>query len=358
LELKNIRSYESLSVEFDPGTNVLYGDNAQGKTNVLEAIYLCGTSKSYRGSRDGEIIRFGADEAHIRMKLKRDGVTRRIDMHLRKNRAKGVAIDGIPIRKAAELLGLCGMVFFSPEDLNIIKSGPRERRRFLDALICETDRYYLHQLSSYQKVLQQRNKLLKELSDNRSLEDTLDVWDEQLIRFGTSLIEGRSSMIEQLNQTSSKIHENLTGGKESIRIQYKPDIEAAEFAGALKNARERDRRFRQSTVGPHRDDFRVLSDETDLRKFGSQGQQRSAALSLKLSEISMIEKNTGKSPVLLLDDVLSELDSTRQNYLLSGIGGVQTFITCTGMDELVEHKFPIDRVFHVEKGTLQLISGQ
>ena len=350
--MKNIRNYESLSITFDPGTNVFYGDNAQGKTNILEAVYLCGTSKSHRGSRDSEIIRFGEDEGHIRMKLHRDGVQRRIDMHLRKNKAKGVAIDGVPIRKAAELLGLAGMVFFSPEDLDIIKRGPGERRRFMDALISQTDRCYLHQLSSYQKVLLQRNKLLKEIPLNRKLAGTLDVWDEQLIRYGIGLIESREKLIEKLNRVASEIHSNLTGGKETIRIVYEPNTTADRFAENAAAARERDLRFRQSTVGPHRDDFRVMTDSIDIRRFGSQGQQRSAALSLKLSEIPMIEENTGHTPVLLLDDVLSELDENRQNYLLSGIGDIQTMITCTGMDEFVEHKFPINRVFHVTDGSI------
>ncbi len=352
LELKNIRNYESLAIGFDPGTNIFYGDNAQGKTNILEALYLCGTSKSHRGSRDFEIIRFGEEEGHIRMKLRRDGMQRRIDMHLRKNRAKGVAIDGVPIRRAAELLGLSGMVFFSPEDLDIIKRGPGERRRFMDALISQTDRYYLHELSAYQKVLLQRNKLLKEIPMNRQLTGTLDIWDEQMIRYGTGLIDARKRLIDALNRIASEIHYNLTGGRESLAIVYEPNTPADQFADDLAAARDRDLRFRQSTVGPHRDDFRVMTDQIDIRRFGSQGQQRSAALSLKLSEIPMIEKNTGQTPVLLLDDVLSELDENRQNYLLSGIGNVQTMITCTGMDEFVEHKFPINRVFHVVKGSI------
>lgn len=352
LELKNIRNYESLSIEFDPGTNVFYGDNAQGKTNILEAVYLCGTSKSHRGSRDSEIIRFGEEEGHIRMRLQKDDVQRRIDMHLRKNRAKGVAIDGVPIRRAAELLGLAGMVFFSPEDLDIIKRGPGERRRFMDALISQTDRYYLHQLASYQKVLLQRNRLLKEIHLNRQLAGTLDVWDEQLIRYGTGLIGAREQLIRKLNGIVSEIHSRLTGGRESIRIVYEPNTSAERFADDVAAERERDLRFRQSTVGPHRDDFRVMTNQIDIRRFGSQGQQRSAALSLKLSEIPMIEEDTGQTPVLLLDDVLSELDENRQNYLLSGIGNVQTMITCTGMDEFVEHKFPINRVFHVVNGSI------
>jgi DNA replication and repair protein RecF len=198
----------------------------------------------------------------------------------------------------------------------------------------------------------QRNRLLKEIHLNRQLAGTLDVWDEQLIRYGTGLIGAREQLIRKLNGIASEIHSRLTGGRESIRIVYEPNTSAERFADDVAAERERDLRFRQSTVGPHRDDFRVMTNQIDIRRFGSQGQQRSAALSLKLSEIPMIEEDTGQTPVLLLDDVLSELDENRQNYLLSGIGNVQTMITCTGMDEFVEHKFPINRVFHVVNGSI------
>ena len=354
LDLKNFRNYSTLSLTFDPGTNVFYGNNAQGKTNILEAVNVCGTSKSYRSSKDTEMIRFDADEAHIRMKLQKGGVQRRIDMHLRKSKAKGVAIDGVPIRKAAELLGLVNLVFFSPEDLNIIKRGPGGRRRFLDALISQMDPFYLHQLGSYQKVLMQRNKLLKDLPMNRSLESTLDVWDEQLISYGSYLIRSRVQMLEQLDGIVRERHSELTAGREILRLRYEPNTSEQEFADRLRAARERDRKFRQTTIGPHRDDFRVEVGGIDIRHFGSQGQQRSAALSLKLAEIRMIELRVHEKPVLLLDDVLSELDSNRQNDLLKCIGSVQTFITCTGMDDLVEHKFRIDKVFHVVDGVIDI----
>ena len=352
LELKNFRNYEDLSIVLDPGTNILYGDNAQGKTNVLEAIYLCGTTKSHRGSKDKEMIRFEQDESHIRMMVKKDGVSHKIDMHLKKNKAKGIAIDGIPIRKAAELFGIVNLVAFSPEDLNIIKNGPSERRRFMDLELCQLNKVYLQELTSYNKVLNQRNKLLKDIGFQPGLTETLDVWDMQLVSYGKKIISLRKRFMEELGEIIRQIHSNLTGQKEEIRLLYEPDVEEEVFEEKLQSAREKDLRFRVTYVGPHRDDFCVQTNGIDIRKYGSQGQQRTAALSLKMSEIYLVEKVTKDHPVLLLDDVLSELDSNRQNYLLQSIHNIQTVITCTGLDELIENNFSIDRVFRVTEGKI------
>lgn len=352
LELKNFRNYEELSIVLDPGTNILYGDNAQGKTNVLEAVYLCGTTKSHRGSKDKEMIRFEQDESHIRMMVKKDGVSHKIDMHLKKNKAKGIAIDGIPIRKAAELFGIVNLVAFSPEDLNIIKNGPSERRRFMDLELCQLNKVYLQELTSYNKVLNQRNKLLKDIGFQPGLTETLDVWDMQLVSYGKKIISLRRQFMEELGEIIRQIHSNLTGKKEEIRLLYEPDVEEKVFEEKLQSAREKDLRFRATSVGPHRDDFCVQTNGIDIRKYGSQGQQRTAALSLKMSEIYLVEKVTKDHPVLLLDDVLSELDSSRQNYLLQSIHNIQTVITCTGLDELIENNFSIDRVFRVTEGKI------
>lgn len=352
LELKNFRNYEELSIVLDPGTNILYGDNAQGKTNVLEAVYLCGTTKSHRGSKDKEMIRFEQDESHIRMMVKKDGVSHKIDMHLKKNKAKGIAIDGIPIRKAAELFGIVNLVAFSPEDLNIIKNGPSERRRFMDLELCQLNKVYLQELTSYNKVLNQRNKLLKDIGFQPGLTETLDVWDMQLVSYGKKIISLRRQFMEELGEIIRQIHSNLTGKKEEIRLLYEPDVEEKVFEEKLQSAREKDLRLRVTSVGPHRDDFCVQTNGIDIRKYGSQGQQRTAALSLKMSEIYLVEKVTKDHPVLLLDDVLSELDSSRQNYLLQSIHNIQTVITCTGLDELIENNFSIDRVFRVTEGKI------
>ena len=189
LELKNYRNYEYLCIDFSSGTNILYGDNAQGKTNVLEAVYLCSTTKSHRGSKDKDVIRFEQDESHIRMMVNKDGISHKIDMHLKKNKSKGIAIDGIPIKKASQLFGIVNLVFFSPEDLNIIKNGPSERRRFLDLELCQLSKIYLQDLADHNKILNQRNKLLKDISFSPGLADTLDIWDMQLCSYGKKIIQ-------------------------------------------------------------------------------------------------------------------------------------------------------------------------
>lgn len=353
LELKNYRNYEKLHMDFDSGTNILYGDNAQGKTNILEAIYVCATSKSHRGSKDREIIHFDREESHIKLFVDKKGVETRIDMHLKKNKTKGIAIGGLPIRKASELFGNINVVFFSPEDLNIIKNGPSERRRFLDLELCQLDRVYTANLVAYNKVLNQRNRLLKDLSFRPEYEDTLSVWDEQLVRYGQELMKIREHFIGEMNDIIRKGHERLTGGKEDIVISYEPDTEKEHFEEVLFLSGEKDRKNRVTTRGPHRDDILFLVNGIDIRKFGSQGQQRSAALSLKLSEIAMIKNKVKDSPVLLLDDVLSELDSGRQDHLLESIEDIQTIITCTGLEDFVNRHFSANQVFQVIDGKVR-----
>lgn len=353
LELSNFRNYALLDIHFDAGTNILYGDNAQGKTNILEAIFLCATTKSHKGSKDRDIVNFGEEEAHIRAVLEKKEDEIRIDMHLRKNKTKGIAIDGVKIKRASQLLGIMNVVFFSPEDLSIIKNGPAERRHFVDMELCQLDAMYLYNLNQYNKIVNQRNKLLKDLYQNTALRGTLEIWDTQLVSFGKNIIERRIEFVEQLNEIITGIHRNLSGGKETLKIHYEPHVKADEFEKALRINQERDIRMKQSTVGPHRDDFAFISNEIDIRRFGSQGQQRTAALSLKLSEIELVKKMTKDTPVLLLDDVLSELDSGRQNYLLSSIGSIQTIITCTGLDEFINNRFEINKVFKIIDGTVE-----
>ena len=352
LELQNFRNYENLKLDFDSGTNIFYGDNAQGKTNILEAIYLIATTKSHKGSKDSDIIQFGHEEAHIRSYLYKEDVTRQVDMHLRKSKTKGIAIDSQRIKKAADLLGLLNVVFFSPEDLSIIKNGPAERRRFIDMELCQLDSFYLYNLNHYNKIVNNRNKLLKDLFMNPGLKETLSIWDSQLLSYGSKIIERRSLFIEQLNQIIFDIHNRLSGGKEQIKIVYEKNVEIDNLEEKLRLNQDKDIYLKQTTVGPHRDDISFIVNDIDIRKFGSQGQQRTAALSLKLSEIELVKKSRKDTPVLLLDDVLSELDSNRQNYLLNSIGDIQTIITCTGLDEFVNNRFEINKVFKVKEGTV------
>ena len=354
LELENFRNYSELSIHFDSGTNILYGDNAQGKTNILESIFLSATTKSHKGSKDKDIINFHAEEAHIRTYVVKDGLENRVDMHLRKNKSKGIAINGQKIKKAADLLGLLNVVFFSPEDLSIIKIGPSERRRFVDMELCQLDSFYLYNLNNYNKIVNQRNKLLKDLSFHPNLRDTLFIWDSQLVSYGSKIIERRAAFVKQLNEIIYDIHVRLSGGKEELRIIYEPDVLFEELENGLKNSQEKDIRLKQTTVGPHRDDFSFMIGDIDIRKFGSQGQQRTAALSLKLSEIELVKKLTKDTPLLLLDDVLSELDSSRQNYLLNSIGDIQTIITCTGLEEFVNNRFEINRIFEVSNAVVNV----
>ena len=354
LELQNFRNYNTLQLDFDNGTDIFYGDNAQGKTNILEAIFMTATTKSHKGSKDQDIIQFGHEEAHIRSYLFKEEITRQIDMHLRKGKTKGIAIDSQRIKKAADLMGLLNVVFFSPEDLSIIKNGPAERRRFIDMELCQLDSFYLYNLNHYNKIVNQRNKLLKDLSMKPGLKETLSIWDSQLVSFGAKVIERREIFISQLCDIISELHAKLSGGKEKIRILYEKNVEIDDFEERLKKSQEKDMILKQSTVGPHRDDIIFIVNDIDIRRFGSQGQQRTAALSLKLSEIELVKKSIKDTPVLLLDDVLSELDSNRQNYLLNSIGAIQTIITCTGLDEFVKNRFEINKVFKVVNGMIDI----
>lgn len=358
LELADYRNYESLKMQFDRGTNILYGDNAQGKTNILEAIYVAATTKSHKGSKDKEIVNFDKDEAHIRTYIEKDSVETRVDMHLRKSKSKGIAVDGQKIKKAADLLGLCNVVFFSPEDLGIIKNGPAERRRFIDIELCQLDNIYLYNLNNYNKIVNQRNKLLKDMYMNPDLKETLNIWDMQLVSYGTKIIERRKIFVEQLNGIIFDIHKKLSGDKEELHIVYEPNVNVEDFEKNMRYSRDRDIKAKMTTVGPHRDDFSVYAGDIDIRKFGSQGQQRTAALSLKLSEIELVKRITKDNPILLLDDVLSELDSNRQNYLLNSIGEIQTIITCTGLEEFVNNRFEINRVFQVKDGIVTLMGNE
>lgn len=352
LELNNYRNYENLSIDFAKGTNLLYGDNAQGKTNILEAIYLGATTKSHRGSKDKEIIRFHENEAHIRMHYEKQDIVHRLDMHLKKSKAKGVAIDQIPIRRSSDLLGQIPIIFFSPEDLKIIKNGPSERRKFLDIELSQLESLYLYHLSKYNKILLQRNNLLKQVNYQKYLLDTLEAWDIQLVKYGSEVIRYRKDFIYHLNVIIKEIHKKLTGNQEEIRLEYDNNVDYDEFLTELTRKRDVDLKYNTTNTGPHRDDISFIINDIDIRKYGSQGQQRTAALSLKLAQIQLVKEVMKDSPILLLDDVLSELDSNRKTYLLESIKDTQTMITCTGLDEFIDQHLPIQRMFQIKAGKI------
>ena len=336
LSVSNFRNYDKAEIEFSNGINILYGDNAQGKTNILEAIYMLATTKSHRGNKDKEIINFDREEAHIRAGVHKNGINHRIDMHLKKSKNKGIAIDMVPIRKSADLFGLVNIIFFSPEDLSIIKNGPAERRRFMDMELCQLNRIYYSDLATYNKILNQRNNQLKSISFNPASVDMLDIWDIQLASYGSKLIESRQEFISMINEIILDIHKKLTNGKEELKLIYEADVDIHNYEEELSKKRSIDLRYQNTSVGPHRDDIAFLVNDMDVKKYGSQGQQRTVALSLKLAEIELVKRVTDDKPILLLDDVMSELDSSRRDALLESINSVQTIITCTGYDDFIK----------------------
>jgi len=362
LNLSNFRNYGILHLDFSKGINIFCGDNAQGKTNILEAVYLCSTNKSHRGAKDKEMISFGQEESHLNMAAFKDDMDYRIDMHLKRSKSKGIAVNRVPIRKTADYLGLIKCVFFSPEDLQIVKEGPSERRRFMDTELCMLDKIYINALTQYKKALDQRNQLLKDISFQPSLLETLDIWDEQLVKFGTEIIRRRKEFIRELREIVTSVHENISGGRESLFVDYEPDVSEDLFSEELKRSRDKDIRTKTTNCGPHRDDMSFLiitkrgeaaEQSIDARIYGSQGQMRTCALSLKMAEIELLKRKTGDTPVLLLDDVLSELDSGRQQFLLNSIKGIQTLITCTGLEDFVRHQFEVHRVYRVIDGKVK-----
>ena len=323
------------------------------KTNILEALYIAGTTKSHRGSKDKDIIKFDEEEAHIRLKTTKNDIGHKIDVHLRKNKNKYIAIDGISIKKSGELLGLINMIFFSPEDLSIIKNGPSQRRRFMNLELCQLNKLYFYNYINYNKALEQRNTLLKQIASDNKLKDTLDIWDDYIIQYGTEVIKERQHFIDRLNEIVKVIHDHLTGGREKIEIKYEKNVSIEDYEKVLQKKRDIDMRYQSTQTGPHRDDMCFYINGIDVRTYGSQGQQRTAALSLKLAEIELVKSIINDTPVLLLDDVMSELDSNRRNYLLESIKDIQTVVTCTGYDDFIKSRLTIDKIYEVINGSIK-----
>lgn len=335
LELKNFRNYPTALVEFDDGLNVLYGKNASGKTNMLESVYLCSVFHSPRTTKDKEMILLGQNKAQIRLNIEKKFRKHSICLQIDEQGKKKVAVDGIPVNRAGELLGVLGVVFFSPDEMKLVKESPNERRRFLDVGLSQQQKAYFLALQRYNKTLKQKNNLLKEYKFNPNIDDMLDVWDTGLAKEGAVLIQKRMEYISTLNDAAGKFHAALSSEKEKLTLSYEcgaktdnKDIQN-ELYKAIVAARQKDKELGFSTVGPHRDDIKIEIDGKDSRKFASQGQQRTVALAMKLGEVVIYKNEIGEPPVLLLDDVLSELDNTRQTLLLEMTKGFQTILTCT-----------------------------
>lgn len=354
LQLLNYRNYEALNIDLGPNVNVFMGDNAQGKTNILEAIYYCAFAKSHRTSRDKELINWNSENAFLSVTVGKERLDKRIDISILKDGKKAIRINKIKISKIGELFGNFNVVMFSPEDLKIIKDSPGVRRKFIDMELCQLDHKYYYNLVQYNKVLNERNVVLKNKSINK---DILDIYDMQLVEFGYNIVMQRINYINKLNQYSKQIHNDITSGKENIEFKYVSTIRDLEnikesFYAQLERNRRKDIDKGLTSVGPHRDDFMVFINDIDTKSYGSQGQQRTAVLTIKFSSLKIIKELTGEYPVLLLDDVLSELDFSRKRYILSTIGEIQTIITCTGIEDLYEYLDDKSKVFKVKDGAI------
>lgn len=356
IELKDFRNYQEQEVEFHPKVNIITGKNAQGKTNLLESLYIMSLGKSFRTSRDVEMIGFHREFCRVKSVSVKDGREIEIEIVIGKD-GKSVRINGIKAAKNIDLLENVYMVVFSPEDLKIVKDEPEKRRKFIDRELCQLKPVYYKNLGRYKKILQQRNSLLKQ---QEIREDILSVWDEGLAEYGSKIIQERNRFVEKLKNISRDISCGITNGKEAMEITYEANVEYKEgleeqkehFKNVIDKNRKRDILQRSTSVGPHKDDLKICVDGVDIRHFGSQGQQRTAALSLKLAEIRLIREEAKVSPILLLDDVMSELDEERQNFLIHSLEGVQLFITTTELSEEVKRQLPEGYTFFVEGGTV------
>lgn len=335
----HFRNHTHSTLQLAEGVNVLVGPNAQGKTNLLEAIYLSCVGRGWRTGRDNEMVQFGEERALVQVTAEKRFGSVDIAIQLGMGLKKSIAINRVPIAKVAELMGQINCIFFSPDELKLVKETPADRRRFMNIDLSQIDKSYFYALSRYNKILQQRNATLKNNGDAREL----SVWDDQLVKQGTILIEKRQAFIQRLTPYVVAKHRELTGGQETITLTYET---CADFARDLAAARERDLRLRTTTVGPHRDDIAILINGKDVRVYGSQGQQRTVALSIKLAELDLFTAITGETPILLLDDVFSELDSSRQSRLLTAIAHTQAVITATDAP-------PVGKIFTVKGGTVR-----
>ena len=335
LQLEKFRNYERTELEFNRKLNIFIGENASGKTNLLESVYFLGVGKSFKTARDKELIKWGEETAYIKAVIEKKYREHTLEMQIDEKGAKRILINKIPVTKLGELIGFLKVVLFSPEEMRFIKETPVERRRFMDISLSQQNKNYYYTLVQYNKVLAQRNRLLKDHYGSKSIENMLEIWDTELAKKAIIIAEKRENFLAELEQIANVKMLQLTENKEEIRLNYETKVDIKQenaienFLKQLKDDREKDERLLYTNSGVHRDDMKVEVNGIDIRKYGSQGQQRSAALALKLAEIDLFFNKTGEKPVLLLDDVLSELDLSRQNQLIDIAGKEQTILTAT-----------------------------
>lgn len=358
LELQNFRNYKQLKLSFDEKVNVFIGKNAQGKTNLLESIFLCCIGRSFKATKDKEMIFFGEENASVKMAAAKKFRDVKVEIFLNKLRKKTVKINTIPIKRIGELIGETPVVFFSPQELRLVKESPEERRKFMDIDICQQSKKYFHQLTRYEKILANRNKLFKICSTLEAVKETVDIWDRALVSSAKILAFERKKFVEEILPYAQKAHNFISGGKENLNLSYKCGcaVELDEnfeenMTKLLKKNLEKDFKLGYTTIGIHRDDIDIFLNDVEVKNFGSQGQQRTVALSLKLAELENMKERCGEYPILLLDDVFSELDTERQARLLKFVGRTQTFITCTDERKLS------GRLFVIENGKITKIQN-
>ena len=342
LKLMNFRNYQKLDLLFSKDFNIIFGENAQGKTNILEAIFLCSTGRSHRTSKDTELVQFSKDAAKVELVLLKEGFGDvKIEIEILSSGKKGIKVNEIPLRKMGDVMGHLNSVIFSPEDLRIIKDEPQIRRRFLDMFISQIKPAYYFDLQQYIRAMHQRNSLLKQIREDRRLMNTVEAWNIQLAYFGIRVIKERNYFIERIGHYTEKNHGLITTDKESLKIKYQPSVRLTEddwrdpgsmenrFLKCLEDSMESDIMRASTSFGPHRDDIGIHLNQKNIRLYGSQGQQRTAALSMKMAQVDVMKEETGEIPVLLLDDVMSELDRERQENLSENMKSAQTFLTGT-----------------------------
>ena len=357
VQLANYRSYEACVLAPCEGVNVLLGDNGQGKTNVLEALYLCCTGRSHRTRQDRELIRWGADFASVKAEAQRRDGSHQVELILPALGRRKIKVAGQEISKSGELMGHVTGVLFSPEDLRTVKDGPAERRRFVDMALSQLRPAYYYALQRHARALKQRGEVLKLASVQPGLLQTLESWDEQLAAAGAELMRQRRAYIARLNAVAAETHREISDGREVLEIRYAPSVTLGDDVqanlDALLAARETDLRRMTTSVGAHRDDVLLMIGGRDVRAYGSQGQQRTAALAMRLSELSVMRDELGEWPMLMLDDVMSELDPSRRRQLIKRLDGIQTFITCTDPDDLAGAG--VGRTWRVKDGALEAL---
>ena len=328
IKINNFRNYNSEEINLNKNINIFYGENAQGKTNIIESIFLCSMGKSFRAKKDKEMINFNSANSLIELEFNKSDRKGKIKIEL--SNKKNIFINGIKIKKLSELLGNINIVIFTPDDINILKGGPSNRRRFLDIMISQLKPNYMYNLNLYIKTLEQRNNYLRQIREEKKDENLLDIWDEKLAEYAINIYNYRKEFINKIKDKIKVIHNEITDNKEEIEIEYITECkEKNEYINLLKRRRKLDIIKGFTTKGIHRDDFVIYINNIEINTYGSQGQHRTAILSLKLSELSIIYEEIGEYPILLLDDFMSELDEKRRTHFLEKIKDTQVVITCT-----------------------------